>query len=290
MKRVLLFIATNLLVMITIQIVIRLLGLDRYLTAYGIDYARFAVFCLVWGMGGAFISLLISKISAKFMLGVQTVERTSSQYGWLVMMVDQLSAKAGLSVAPEVGIYQSPEVNAFATGPSQRHALVAFSTGLLQQMSRDEIEGVAGHEIAHIRNGDMVTMTLLQGVINAFVIFFSQVIARALSQGSRDGERSGPPSFLLVFLLNIVLTLLGSLVVCAFSRWREYRADRGGARYAGKADMLAALQRLSNYHAVDSRNPSLATLKISGGGIGSLFATHPPLEKRIAALKAAADV
>lgn len=199
-------------------------------------------------------------------------------------MVDQLARTAGLPRTPEIGIYNSPEVNAFATGPSQRSALVAFSTGLLNSMSRNEIEGVAGHELAHIRNGDMVTMTLLQGVMNAFVMFFARVVAWVVAQNVRQEDRY-MVEFLIVTVLQMVLGILGMLVVCAFSRWREFRADKGGAQYAGRQDMIAALQRLAANHRMYDSQPALAALKISGGR-SSWFSTHPPLEERIKALMA----
>jgi heat shock protein HtpX len=222
---------------------------------------------------------------AKMTMGIQVIDRTSPD-AWLVLMVEDLARKAGLPVMPEVGVYDSPEVNAFATGPSKRRSLVAFSTGLLRSMNRNEIEGVAGHEIAHIANGDMVTMTLLQGVINAFVMFFARVIAWAIAQNSRDENRQ-TSSYFITFLLEMVLGVLGMIVVCAFSRYREFRADRGGAQYAGKHDMIAALERLASNQRRYDDAPALAAFKISGGP-GALFSTHPPLEKRIEALRKAA--
>ena len=223
---------------------------------------------------------------AKWTMGVKVVPRTSSEYAQLVMMVEQLARKAGLSTLPEVGIYESPEVNAFATGPSRNRSLVAFSTGLLQSMNQNEIEGVAAHEIAHIANGDMVTMTLLQGVVNAFVMFFARIIAWGISQNVREENRY-MTQFMVTFLLEMVLGVLGMIVVCSFSRYREFRADRGGAQYAGKQDMIAALQRLANNTRKYDEAPAMAAFKISGG-VGQLFSTHPPLEKRIAALQSAA--
>jgi heat shock protein HtpX len=286
MKRIFLFIATNLLVILTISILLRILGIGQYLTAQGIDYYQLGAFCLVWGMVGSLISLALSRISAKMMMGIQVIDRSSPDAAWLYSMVEELSRKAGLPVVPEVGIYQSPEVNAFATGPSKRRSLVAFSTGLLNTMSRNEVEGVAAHEIAHISNGDMVTMTLLQGVINAFVMFFARVIAWAIAQNSRDENRQ-TSSYMVTFLLEMVLGILGMLVVAAFSRYREFRADLGGARYAGKQDMIAALERLASHTKVYDKQASLAAFKISGGP-GAWFSTHPPLAKRIEALRKAA--
>jgi heat shock protein HtpX len=285
MKRIVLFLVTNILVVITISILLQVLGIGHYVTESGLDLYSLGGFCLVWGMAGSLISLAMSRMSAKWMMGIRTVDRTSGDAAWLVLMVEQLARKAGLPVTPEIGIYDSPEVNAFATGPSKRRSLVAFSTGLLQTMDRNEIEGVAAHEIAHIANGDMVTMTLLQGVINAFVMFFARVIAWAIAQNVREESRR-TTQYLVVFLLEMGLGVLGMLVVCGFSRHREFRADRGGAQYAGKADMIAALQRLqANSRRYDTQH-AIAALKISGG-VGALFATHPPLEKRIATLQAA---
>jgi heat shock protein HtpX len=286
MKRIALFILTNILVVLTISILLNLLGVRPYLNANGIDIQQLAVFCLVWGMTGSLISLALSRMMAKWTMGVKVIPRTSSEYAWVVMMVEQLARKAGLSVMPEVGIYNSPEVNAFATGPSKRRSLVAFSTGLLNSMSKNEIEGVAAHEIAHITNGDMVTMTLLQGIVNAFVMFFARIIAWGISQNVREENRY-MTQYMVTFLLEMVLGLLGMIVVCGFSRYREFRADLGGAQYAGKNDMIAALQRLASNTRRYDEAPAMAAFKISGG-VGQLFSTHPPLEKRIAALQKAA--
>ena len=286
MKRILLFVVTNILVILTISILLQVLGVGRYMTAQGIDYTQLAAFCLIWGMVGSLISLSISRISAKMMTGMQLIDRSHPEVAWLYTMVEDLSRKAGLTKIPEVGIYQSPEVNAFATGPSKRRSLVAFSTGLLNTMNRNEVEGVAAHEIAHIANGDMVTMTLLQGVINAFVMFFARVISWAIAQNSREENRQ-TSSYMVTFLLEMVLGVLGMMVVAAFSRYREFRADLGGARYAGKHDMIAALERLAGHTKVYDKQAALAAFKISGGP-GAWFSTHPPLEKRIEALRKAA--
>lgn len=295
LKRIGLFVLTNILVILTIEIVISVLGIQPYLTASGINYGNLAAFCLVWGMGGAFISLQLSRWMAKTMLGVQVVggagSRGNPQYAWLVEMVEQLSRRAGLSVTPEVGVYPSSQVNAFATGPSKDRSLVAFSTGILQQMSRDEIEGVAAHEIAHIVNGDMVTMTLIQGVVNAFVMFLSRAIAFVISQSAKEENRAGM-NFMVRIVLEIGLSILGMIVVMWFSRQREYRADRGSAQLAGRQKMIAALQSLGrNLGISDGRDTSaLATLMISGkqGSFLSLFASHPSIEERIERLKRAA--
>jgi heat shock protein HtpX len=241
--------------------------------------------CLIYGFFGSITSLLLSRISAKWMMGIELVNRDARELAWVYSMVEDLARKAGLPRTPEVGIYHSQEVNAFATGPSRRRSLVAFSTGLLNTMNRNEVEGVAAHEIAHIANGDMVTMTLIQGVINAFTLFFSQIIAWAITQNMREENRRMWQFFIRMALQQVFL-FLGMIVVNAFSRHREFRADHGGARYAGKNDMIAALTKLaSNVNRLE-KEQSLAAFKISGG-MASLFSTHPPLEKRIEALRRA---
>ena len=292
MKRVLLFILTNILVVVTLSFVLSILGVQPYLTESGISYANLAMFCLVWGMGGAFISLAMSRMMAKWMMGVQVITpEAPGQFAWLVNSIQQLSKKAQLPAMPEIGIYDSPEVNAFATGPMKSRSLVAVSTGLLNRMSRDEIEGVLAHEIAHIQNGDMVTMTLIQGVINAFVMFFARIISFAVSQSVRE-ESQVMVRMLVTIVLEIVLGLLGYLVVAWFSRQREFRADAGGAALSGRGQMTAALQSLQRLYGavpVEGAAASIATMKISGksGGLMALMATHPPLEERIARLQRA---
>ncbi len=291
MRRMFFFILTNLLVMLTISIVLRVLGIQPYMTSQGINYENLMAFCLVWGMGGAFISLLISKKMAVWGMGVKIIDPRASQgeFAELVRLVHRLAQGAGLSKMPEVGVYESPEVNAFATGPSKSNSLVAVSTGLLRQMNRSEVEGVLGHEVAHIANGDMVTMTLVQGVINAFVMFFARIAAKAVGQLLRDEE--GRPSYfvesLLVFAFDIVFGILGSIVVCYVSRQREFRADIGGATLAGRDKMIAALDRLRrSTELVDYNQPAMQTLKISSPkGILALLMTHPPLEQRIERLR-----
>jgi heat shock protein HtpX len=282
MKRILLFVATNLAIMVTLSIVLSLLGIDGYGGLQGQ-----MLFALVWGMGGAFISLQMSRFVAKQAMGVQLVDgRTGhADADWLYATVRQLTDRAGLPM-PEVGIYESPEVNAFATGPSKSRSLVAVSSGLLRSMQRDEVEGVLAHEVSHIGNGDMVTMTLIQGVVNAFVIFFARVIA-SLLRSAVDERMSGVVYFMTVIVLQIVLGLLGSVVVAWFSRAREFRADAGAATLAGRGKMIAALQRLQqNTKMIETDHPALATLKISGGRSWmALLSTHPPLEVRIAALQ-----
>lgn len=296
-KRIGLFLAVNILVMVTISTILNLLGVKPYITAYGLDYQALMIFCLVWGMGGAFISLALSRVMAKWMMGVQIVpaDTHDPELRDLVQMVHELSRAAYLPVMPEVGVYDSPEVNAFATGPSKSRSLVAVSTGLLHRMNRDEVKGVLGHEVAHIANGDMVTMTLIQGVVNAFVMFLARAIAFALtmSKGQDSEERQGMPMsyYLVQFALEIVFMVLGSMVVAWFSRYREYRADSGGARLAGRQNMIQALEGLQRtIEGVDpSPQPAIQALKISSrpGGLMKLFSTHPPLDERIERLKRA---
>ena len=273
------------------------------MTRSGLDYGSLMVFCLVWGMGGAFVSLQLSRFMANKKAGVEVVDpRSNGQYQWIVQMVHDLSRRAQLPAMPEVGVYQSADVNAFATGPSKKRSLVAVSTGLLHQMDRDEVEGVIAHEVAHIQNGDMVTMTLIQGVVNAFSMFLSRVlsygIATAMSGQRSEGEESSPSpmlNFALTMVFDILFTILGSFAVNYFSRQREFRADNGSAKLSGESSkMIKALQALQRIHASDApgtedAQPALATMKINGGGggsvVGLLFMTHPPLEQRIAALQ-----
>lgn len=290
-KRILLFLATNILVLITISIVTSLLGVNRYFDAQGLNYNALLAFCLIWGMGGAFISLGLSRVMAKFAMGVKVIdpETRDPMLQDLVHRVHGLAQAAGLSKMPEVGVYQSPELNAFATGPSKNRSLVAVSTGLLQRMNRDEVDGVLGHEIAHVANGDMVTMTLVQGVVNAFVMFFARIIAYAVSQNVRDEARY-MVHFLTTIVLEIAFSFLGMFVVAGFSRYREYRADAGGARLAGRHKMIAALKALQmnmNVRLPEDRQASVATLKIFGKGSGlmAFLSTHPPLEERIRRLE-----
>ena len=284
MKRVFLFMAVNLLVVITISVVLQLLGVGPYLSARGIDYRALAVFCLVWGMGGAFISLALSRTMAKWSMGVKVLDPRSGDA--LMKTVHDLARRAGLPAMPEVGIYDSPEPNAFATGPTKSRALVAVSTGLLSSMSHDELEGVLGHEVAHIANGDMVTMTLVQGVVNAFVMFLARAIAFAISQNSeRESRRS--TQMLTVMALEIAFGFLGMIVVAWFSRLREFRADAGSARLGGREKMIGALQALQRRFEPSDAQQAYATLKIAGGrgGLLSLISTHPPIEDRIKALR-----
>jgi heat shock protein HtpX len=288
MKRILLFVATNLAIMVTLSIVLGILGIGGYrLPGGGLDYSALMAFCLVWGMAGSFISLALSRFMAKQAMGVQLVDgRTGhEELDWLYATVRQQTERAGLPM-PEVGIYESPEVNAFATGPSKNRSLVAVSTGLLRGMRRDEVEGVLAHEVSHIANGDMVTMTLIQGVVNAFVMFFARIIAN-IARNAVDEKVSYLVGVVTTIVLDIAFGILGMMIVAWFSRAREFRADAGAGALAGKGKMIAALQRLQqNTQMVDTSAPSLATMKIAGaGGMMALLSTHPPLEARIAALQ-----
>jgi heat shock protein HtpX len=295
-KRVFLFLLVNLLVMTTITVILSLLGVQPFLQQNGLDLQSLAIFCLVWGMGGAFISLLISRWMAKRMMGVQVIGPDTRDPGAqaLVQTVQRLAQGAGIPM-PEVGVYESEDINAFATGPSKSRSLVAVSSGLLRKMDRPEVEGVLGHEISHIANGDMVTMTLLQGVVNAFVMFLARVLAFAVAQAFRGNDREGGMSqglyFICVMVFQIVFMVLGSLVVMAFSRWREFRADAGGAHLAGRESMVKALQALQRDHeavATGKATPALATMQIAGrGAFMRWFMSHPPLEERIERLRSA---
>ncbi len=295
-KRIILFLLVNILVVAMMSIIFSIFGISPYLNQHGIDYKSLAIFCLIWGMGGSFISLFISKWMAKHGMGVHIIDPSSARGNerTLLDIVYRLADRAGLPAKPEVGIYQSPDANAFATGPSKRSALVAVSSGLLQRMNQQELEGVLGHEISHIANGDMVTMTLLQGILNSFAMFLSRivawVIASAMSSNDRDGDSFSYLTFyLLSFVFDIVFTLLASIVTAAYSRWREYRADQGGANLAGKSNMIAALEKLKSTVDIereDKRAPSLATMRISHHGrMFQLFSSHPPLDRRIKRLQ-----
>jgi len=292
-RRIFLFILVNILVITTINILLNVLGVRPYLTERGIDYNSLLVFSLVWGFGGALISLALSGVMAKWMMGVQVIDPEnpgSNDESWLIQTVRRLSEKAGLNRMPEVGIYDSPEPNAFATGPTKNSALVAVSTGLFRVLEKDEIEGVLGHELTHVVNGDMVTMTLLQGVINAFVLFLSRVISFFLTQRSDDRRSGYMTQYLVTMLLQVVLSILGSMVVMAFSRWREFRADAGGAKLAGRAKMIDALRALERAQQMPpvAEPQAIAAFKISSrDGWMALFASHPPLEKRIERLQSA---
>ncbi|MBM3776705.1 MAG: protease HtpX [Acidimicrobiia bacterium] len=286
-KRVFLFLLTNLAVILTLSVIISLLGLGNYAGPGGLNMVALLVFCLFWGMGGALISLQMSRFIARRAVGARVVDgRTGhEELDWVYDTVARLARQANLPM-PEVAVYESGEVNAFATGPSRKRSLVAVSTGLLRAMKRHEVEGVLAHEVAHIANGDMVTMTLIQGVVNAFVMFLARVIAYAVVRGDGERRNSYFVEFMVIMVLQIVFGILGSLVTAGFSRWREFHADAGGAALAGRENMVAALRRLMSTHElVDTQHQALATLKISGARSWvALFSTHPPLEQRIAAL------
>jgi heat shock protein HtpX len=289
MKRISLFILTNILVVVTISLVFSLLSNFLGIRAGAEGYSSLILFCSVWGMGGAFISLLLSKFMAKMAMGVEIIDPATRDphLRSLVETVHELARKAQLPKMPEVGIFDSPELNAFATGPSKSNSLVAVSTGLLNRMSQDEVEGVLGHEIAHIANGDMVTMTLIQGIVNAFVMFFARIIGGIISSQVEEKSRFWV-RMLVVMVLEILFSILGSIVVNAFSKRREYRADFGGASLTSKHKMIGALRRLqANYESLESDQSGLATLKISSKSEGwkSLFSTHPSLEDRIRTLE-----
>ncbi len=300
-KRIGLFMLVNILVMFTLTFVMKLFGVGHYMTAYGIDYRALAIICLIWGMGGSLISLLLSRFMAKSMMGVEVIDPNTRdpELANLVHMVHTSARSAGLSTMPEVGIYDSPDLNAFATGPSRSRSLVAVSTGLLSRMSKAEVEGVIAHEIAHVANGDMVTLTLIQGVVNAFAMFLARILVFAISQATRsDDERERGrgglgffAEYMLIQLFEMVFLVFGSMVVAWFSRWREFRADHGGAKVAGREKMIAALRKLQlAYEQPFNAEPAPAAmqaLQISNrkGGFLRLFASHPPLEERIAALE-----
>ena len=267
-KRIFIFATVNIAIIATLSGLLSLLGGHTYLEAKGINYQSLIIFCLIWGFGGAFLSLAISRIMAKWMMGVQVLDPHSSnpEHRDLVRRVHGFAKQAGISTMPEVGIYEAEELNAFATGPTKNRALVAVSSGLLHNMNEKELDGVLAHEVAHIANGDMVTMTLVQGVVNAFVMFLARVIGFFISQFVAEDKRNFV-QFGIVFVLEIVLGVLGMLVVAFVSRAREFRADRGGASLSSTESMIAALERLkANYllpHAEEGP-AAVASLKISG--------------------------
>lgn len=288
MKRIVLFLLTNLAVMLVLGVVTSVLGLNRYLSAYGMNYGSLMVFSLFIGFTGSIISLLMSKQMAKWTTGLEliTQPRTADE-AWIVQTVQRLSERAGIGM-PEVGIYEG-EPNAFATGAFKNSALVAVSTGLLSGMTRDEVEAVLGHEVAHIANGDMVTMTLIQGVVNTFVIFLSRAIGFAIDNFlNRGEERRGPGAgYMITYLvLEVFLGILASTIVAWYSRQREFRADAGSGDLMGqRQSMIQALRRLGGLQAGELPN-GLQSMGITGS-IGKLFATHPPIEERIARLQQA---
>jgi heat shock protein HtpX len=287
MKRIVLFVLTNIAVMVVMSVVLSVLGLDRYLHAQGLNLGGLLAFSLVVGFTGSIFSLLISKPMAKWSTGAQVIEQpANSTELWLVDTVRRLATDAGIGM-PEVAVYEG-EPNAFATGANRNDALVAVSTGLLQNMTREEVEAVLGHEVAHIANGDMVTMTLLQGVVNTFVVFLSRVVGYLVDRWlSRDGEQSTGIGYMVtVIICQIVFGLLASMIVAWFSRQREFRADAGSAQLLGsKRPMINALARLGQMHEA-SLPQSVAALGINkSAGVMEWFASHPPIEERIAALQ-----
>jgi heat shock protein HtpX len=288
MKRIFLLVATNFAVLLVLSITMQLLGVDRMLAeGTGMNLFGLLLMAGIFGFGGSFISLLISKWMAKRATGAHVIEVPSNMAErWLVDTVKRQAAKAGIGM-PEVAVYDSPEINAFATGWNRNSALVAVSTGLLQNMSQDEAEAVLGHEVSHVANGDMVTLTLIQGVLNTFVIFLSRVIGMIVDRAIFKVERGqGPAFFVTVIVAQIVFGILASIVVMWFSRQREFRADAGGATLAGRGKMIAALERLKANHEQPQLPAQISAFGISGGGgFTRLFMSHPPLDERIAALR-----
>jgi heat shock protein HtpX len=291
MKRIVLFLATNLAVVLVLSVVARLLGLDAYLAVHGQSLGGLLVFAALFGFGGAFISLAMSKWMAKRAMGVRVIEPPGGDATeqWLLSVVEHHARAVGVGM-PEVGIFDSPEPNAFATGARRNAALVAVSSGLLQRMNRQEIEAVLGHEMTHVANGDMVTLTLVQGVVNTFVIFLARVIGNIIDRAVfRDEEGRGIASFIIIIVLQLLLGILANMIVMWFSRRREFRADRGGAQLAGTDNMIAALEDLKRVHEPLPAQQFAAFGIADGsvaGGLRRLFMSHPPLEDRIAALRA----
>jgi len=292
-KRVFLLIATNIAVLAVLSVVARLLGIDQILDQRGgLNFQALLAFCAVFGFGGALISLLISKWMAKRATGARVITQPrDATEAWLVETVQRHAQRVGIGM-PEVAVYDSPDMNAFATGARRDSALVAVSTGLLQRMSRPEVEAVLGHEITHVANGDMVTLTLIQGVVNTFVLFLSRVIGYVVDKAVFRSERSNGPGFFITSLVaQVLLGILASMIVAWFSRQREFRADSGGAGLAGRDGMIAALERLKAGNQPAALPDSMKAFGISGGsGISRLFMSHPPLDERIAALRSASPI
>ena len=293
MKRIALFMATNIAVLVILSIVLSVLGVDSLLQQNNVDLDMQAllVFSAVFGMGGSFISLAMSKWSAKHMTGAEVIAQPRNRtQQWLLDTVKRQASQAGIAM-PEVAIYNSPDINAFATGMSRNNALVAVSTGLIENMQMDEAEAVLGHEVSHVANGDMVTLALIQGVVNTFVIFFSRVVGHFVDRVVFKTERGyGPAYYITSILAQIVFGILASAIVMYFSRLREFRADAGGASLAGRQKMIAALQRLQSIHEPSHLPDQLVAFGINGGlaeGMRKLFMSHPPLSERIAALQSA---
>ena len=295
MKRIALFLATNIAIVLVLGITLRILGFERILDEQGVglDINSLLVFAAVFGFGGSFISLAMSKWTAKRFTGAQVIESPrNATENWLQATVRRQADDAGIGM-PEVAIYDSPDINAFATGMSRNNALVAVSTGLLNGMSKDEAEAVLGHEVSHVANGDMVTLALIQGVVNTFVIFLSRVIGHLVDRVIFKVERGhGPAFWITAIVAEILLGILASIIVMWFSRRREFRADAGGAHLAGRLKMIAALERLKSTAGQPHLPDQLAAFGINGGlgsGIKRLFMTHPPLDERIAALRQISD-
>jgi heat shock protein HtpX len=290
MKRILLFVVTNLAVLLVLSIVAHLLGIDTYLTQHGSSLGGLLVWAALFGFGGSFISLAMSKSMAKMSMGVRVIGQSPDPTEqWLLSVVEHHARNVGVGM-PEVGIFNSPEPNAFATGASRNSALVAVSTGLLQRMNRQEIEAVLGHEMTHVANGDMVTLTLLQGIVNTFVLFLSRVIGNIVDRAVfRSDGGGGIGYFITVIVLQLLLGILATIIVMWFSRRREFGADRGGAQLAGTGNMIAALEDLKRVHeplpAQQFAAFGIADGRV-GGGLRRLFMSHPPLDERIAALRA----
>jgi len=285
MKRVGLFLLTNIAVLVVLSLVASVLGVNRYLTQNGLNFEALLGFAAVFGMGGAFISLLLSKWMAKRATGAQVITQPrSAGESWLLATVQRQAQAAGIGM-PEVAIYDAPEPNAFATGANKNKALVAVSTGLLNNMKQEEVEAVLGHEISHVANGDMITLTLIQGVLNTFVIFAARAIGYVIDKAVFRNERGvGIGYMLTVFVLEILFGVLAAIIVAWFSRYREFRADAGGAHLAGRQKMVSALQRLAGAYGQTTLPKQITAFGINGG-IKSLFATHPPIEQRIARLQ-----
>ena len=288
MKRIALFLATNIAVLLVLSVVMRVLGIDQMLARNGQDPLALLMMAAVFGFGGAFVSLAMSKWLAKRSMGIHlVVQPANTREAWLLDTVRRLATNAGIGM-PEVGIFVSPVMNAFASGARRDAALVAVSSGLLARMSEQEAEAVLGHEITHVANGDMVTLTLVQGVVNTFVIFLSRIIGGFIDgaiSGNRDQRRSsGPFYFIIVMVLQLVLGVLASMIVAWFSRMREFRADAGGAQLSSRQAMISALERLQQGQGT-TLPEQLTAFGITGGKLSRLFASHPPLEVRIAALR-----
>lgn len=293
-SRVALFLATNFAILLLVSLLFKLFGLDLRAAQYGTNLGGLLLMCAVFGFAGSFISLALSKWMAKRATGMAVITQPRNEHEqWLINTVRKQADRAGIKM-PEVGIYEAPEINAFATGMTRNSSLVAVSSGLLRSMTRDEAEAVLAHEVSHVANGDMVTLTLIQGVVNTFVMFFARIIGNIIDKavlGNRDGHGLG--YFAVVFMLEIVFGLFASIIVMRFSRWREFRADAGGANLAGKHKMVAALERLASNQAQSSLPTQIAAFGISGNiaqGLKKLFMSHPPLAERIAALKNSSSI